>query len=99
MEEVRIIFSDGMEITAERNGSSYITDIRPAFPPDLTTVTVEAGSGTETLHNAEVIECYSIDDRYWFAFREIPESEMAQAKTDAQVLFTALMTDTLLEED
>lgn len=49
---------------------------------------------TDTLYNVSVQECYSDDDRYWFTF--IPVS--SESKLEAQVFYTAMMTDTLMEE-
>ncbi len=45
-----------------------------------------------------MVECYAMDERYWFGFREIPESETAFERMDAQVLYTAIATDTLIED-
>ena len=40
MEKAKIVFQNGMEIEAEENGSSLITDSRPDFPVDLSSVLV-----------------------------------------------------------
>ena len=72
--EARIIFKDGTEITAEMNGNCFITQSKPAFPADLSTVTVESEDGEKVFSNAQLIECASVDGRYWFAFSE--ESQM-----------------------
>ena len=98
MEKVKIIFNNGMEIQAEKNGNSLITDSRPDFPLDLSSVTV-VGAGTECIYNhAEVIECVSIDERFWFAFREIPESERAARQMQANIEYIAMMAEIDLEE-
>ena len=99
MEKVRIIFADGTEVEAERNGDSYIAAGKPDFPDDLSEVRVEGSEeGDKAFRNVQVVECASVDGRYWFALVETSEEALAQEKMDAQVLFTALMTDTLLEE-
>ena len=72
MEKVSITFKNGMKIEAEVNGSSLITDSRPEFPPDLSAVTVTGTDGERIYRDAEIIECASVDNRYWFAFREVP---------------------------
>ena len=98
MEEVKIIFSEGPEIEAEKNGNSYIVDEKPEFPTDLETVTIEE-NGTETeLHNAQIIECASVDGRYWFTIQEIPEDTIEKATMKAQIDYIAMMTDIDLEE-
>lgn len=98
MEKAKIIFKNGMEIKAEKNGNSLITERRPDFPLDLSYVTV-IGTGTEyTYKNAEIIESASIDGRFWFAFREIPETERAARQMQANIEYIAMMTDVDLEE-
>ena len=74
-EKVKIVFQNGMEMEAEENGSSLITESRPDFPADLSSVTVIGSGGEHIYKNAEIVECASVDYRYWFTFREIPESE------------------------
>ena len=78
MEEVKIIFKDGTELTVERNGSSFITDEKPAFPEDLKNITIEG----QTIANGRIIECASVDGRYWFAITEIPQDELDKAAYD-----------------
>jgi len=68
--EAKIIFKNGTEITAEMNGNSLILMDEPAFPEDLSVVTVQA-EGSETVFNyAKVQPCASVDGRYWFTFVE-----------------------------
>ena len=98
MENVTIRFADGTELEAEQNGSCFIVDEEPAFPADLSTVTI-SGETDEVIENAEIVECASVDERYWFAIIAISAEEIAREKTDAQIMYTALMTDTLLEEE
>ena len=71
-----ITFSDGTTITAERNGDCFITDVKPDFPDDLATVTISDTSYEYVLHDAELIECASVDGKYWFAFNEKPEEQI-----------------------
>lgn len=98
MERVKIIFLDGTEIEAEKNGSSYIVDEKPGFPNDLSEVSITGSEeGEKVLHNVQIGECASVDGRYWFWLGEIPEAELEATRTDAQVMYTALMTDTLLD--
>lgn len=78
MENVKIILSNGTELIAVRNGDCFIVDEKPDFPADLSTVTV----GEETLENVSVVECASIDGRYWFAFREMSPEEIWRAEIE-----------------
>jgi hypothetical protein len=96
METVTIIFKDATSITAKLNGNSFITDEEPRFPDDMTKVIIRKEDGSiETIRNAEVQECASTDGKYWFTFVVATEMD----KLQAQVLFTALETDTLIIEE
>lgn len=70
-----------MEITAEKNGDCYIVNSKPEFPSDLSVVTI-TGESVETLHNARIIECASIDERYWFAIGEMTPDELWRAEIE-----------------
>lgn len=78
MENVKIIFSDGTEIVAEQNGTCYIVDEKPDFPEDLSTVII----GEQVLENVALVECASIDGRYWFAFRQLSPQEIWMAEIE-----------------
>lgn len=98
METVKITFGDGKELTAEENGNCYIVDKR-FDDPDLSQVTIEKDGAETILNNAELVDVFPLDDRYWFGLREIPQEQIEKERTDAQIMYTALMTDTLLDEE
>lgn len=98
-QRAKIIFASGLMIEAVLNATTFIVDEEPTFPADLTEVTVEIEGETTVYHNAEISEVYSDDGKYRFGIREIPADVIAQEKADAQIMYTALMTDTLLEEE
>lgn len=93
MEKVTITFADGTSLTAELNGNTYIVDEKPEFPKDLSVVKVNNGETVQELHYAEVIECASVDDRYWFGFVEVPESVRTERQVRADIDYIALMSD------
>ena len=68
--EVKITFSSGEIIAAEQNGGSFITEQKPGFPTDMGLVTVEGADGIRTYSDPQVVECASVDGRYWFCFVE-----------------------------
>lgn len=70
-----ISFEDGSQLTVEKNADCYIVASKPAFPNPLGVVTIESEDGTRVFNDAQLIECASIDDRYWFAFGEESEYE------------------------
>ena len=98
MEKAKITFTNGMVVEAEENASSLITERKPDFPSDLSVVTVTGTNGEHVYKNAEIIECASVDGRYWFSFREISEKERASKQLQANIEYIAMMTDVDLGE-
>ena len=99
MERVTVKFKDGTQIAAEKNASTYIVDVRPAFPKDLSEVKIVGADGMEaTLKNATVVDCASVDGRYWFCFSEEPEAVRKEKQLQAWIEYIAMMTDIELEE-
>ena len=92
--EAKIIFANGSELTAEKNGSCLIMAEKPTFPEDLSTVTVESQEETEVYHDAIVQECASIDGKFWFSFLE----ESPDAKTIRELQEeNAMLEDAIIE--
>lgn len=78
----KIVFKDGTVIEAERNGSCFIVDAKPEFPTDLTGIVI-TGETSGTIDNGNVVECASIDGRYWFTIiEESPEDLEKKALID-----------------
>ena len=96
--EAKVIFKNGTEITAEKNGDCLIVNTKPEFPNDLSTVVVQSGNETKTYNHAIVLDCASIDNRYWFAFKEISEEERTNKQMQAYIEYIAMMSDIDLEE-
>ena len=94
MESAIIKFLNGTEIITEINGNCFITEEKPDFPENMSEVTVEKENEVIKLFNARVQDCAPIDNRYWFILLEATPSEILES----QVFYTAMMTDTLLEE-
>ena len=67
---VKIKFDSGDVIVAEQNGESFIADQKPSFPEDMGLVTVEGTDGIRTYSDPKIVECASVDGRYWFCFVE-----------------------------
>lgn len=85
---MRIIFENDSYIEAEQNGTCFITEEKPTFPSPFGTVMIE-GSEPRTIEHAQLVECASVDGRYWFTFIETPQDE----------LYRAMMEDALCEID
>ena len=91
--EAKVIFKNGQEITAEINGGSLIVNEKPEFPEDLTGVIVRA-EGRDTVYNYPIlVECASIDNRYWFTFIEESESDrtIRELREENQMLEDAIL--------
>ena len=69
---------------AEQNGTCYIANVKPDFPEKFSTVAITGDDPEQNrvYHNAELIECYSIDGRYWFAFHELTPDELYRKQLD-----------------
>ena len=77
---------DGIIIAAENNGTCYITDDKPVLPDNISTVIITSDDPDRerVFHNAEFIECFSIDQRYCFAFREKSPDELYREQLDEE---------------
>ncbi len=73
-----IIFNEGTRLQVEQNGTSFILDEKQPITGDLTRVTIVNDEGTQVIENAELVECASVDGRYWFTFVEIPREKMLE---------------------
>ena len=94
--EATIKFKDGTDMTAEENGGSYILNQKPEFPEDLRDLEIESGSGKRTFGEAVLVECFSVDGRYWFSFMEKPEDrkreeELAELKETNDMLIECIL--------
>lgn len=83
--EATIKFANGQELTVEKNGGSFITATKPDFPSNLKNITIESEDGIQVIARGEILECASIDDRYWFGINEIPESVIKEASIEQRI--------------
>lgn len=97
METVTIIFADGTEISAKKNGDCFIIAKKRAFPEDLSVVTVSGADGDTVYHNAELVECASVDGKYWFSFAETPADKLALQRMENEIRTIATITDVDLD--
>ena len=98
METATIIFSNGETVTAQYNGSCFATDTEPQFPENLENITIEKESGEEHIAHGFIKDCASVDGRYWFTVREIPEQKRFNDEITAQIQYIAMMADIDLED-
>ena len=90
---VKITFGGGEIITAEQNGASFITEQKPSFPVDMGLVTVEGTDGVRTYNEPQIVECASVDGRYWFCFvEESPmQKRIRQIEANNETLLECLL--------
>ena len=86
------------------NGNNYISQkelTEDMFDGNIGTVTIEdeEAETTQTLKNCELYFLRQYGEEWWFVLNELTPEQIKTNTTDAQVLYTALMTDTLLEEE
>ena len=79
---------DSFTYSAENNGDCYIVDRKAdiRIPDEIFDVVIIADDPAynREYHNAELIEPYSIDGRYWFAFRELSPDELYRRELDEE---------------
>lgn len=92
METVVIKFSNGAEIEVERNASTYIAKSKPEFPENLTDISIKGENFEENVAFGRIIECASIDGRYWFGIQGISEAERQAAQVRADIDYIAMET-------
>jgi hypothetical protein len=97
METAKITFVDGTEISAEKNGDSFILKKRRTFPDDLSVVTVKVGDTETVYRNAVITECASVDGRFWFGISETSEGERVTKKMLADIRTIAELADVDLD--
>lgn len=92
--EAKIVFTDGTEINAEKNGSCLITNTEPVLPADLSGMYIESEEGIQEFEYPVFVECASADGRYWFSFIE-------ESKTDRTIRElreeNAMLEDAIIE--
>ena len=98
METAKITFSNGEEIIAEVNGDSFIVNEEPTFPDNLEDITIEKDGQEETIEHGRIIECASVDGRYWFAISEVAEGERILEVMQSNILYIAMMTDVDIDQ-
>ena len=75
-----------------------ILDTKIEFPIDLRSVVIDCAEERREYNYAKLVECASVDGRYWFTFIEIPEEERTKKQMQANIEYIAMMADIDLEE-
>ena len=83
------------------NGNNYVYDgdLSEETFEGIETVTVTDSETEEvtTFNNAKLIALSQYPEGWYFILGETSEQELREAAREAQIMFTALATDTLLE--
>ena len=94
--EATIKFKNGDEITAQVNGDCFITNAKPEFPDDLTNLEITKDGQVTVILEAMLIECASVDGKYWFSFMEKPlnirqAEEIEKLKNENEMLIECIL--------
>lgn len=97
MNKITVILSDGTEITdLKMNGNNFVSLIKideKIFDGNLSTVTIVDGEEETKYNNMSLIHCTKYDSEYWFALRELTDTELVTIKNRADIDYIALMCD------
>ena len=75
MKTAQIKLSNGVEFRAEDCDGSFAVNEKPDFPNGVFSVKIERKDRTEEYPAVRLVECYSIDGRFWFNFLPLSDQE------------------------
>ena len=101
---MKMILSDGTELdNLTLNGNNYVSETEISehvFSDNLATVTIEDDeNNVQELHNCKLTHFAHYADGWYFIIDEMTQAEIDKDVNEAQTFFTAMMTDTLIDED
>lgn len=105
MEEIIYTVELGDGTTFENltlNGNNFVSKVEISEDDfsDLSHVTITDSEGnSEEMENVELIQLMQYSDGWYFILRQLCQEEINQRNVEAQTFYTAMMTDTLLEEE
>lgn len=76
------------------NGNCFISNIEidmAVFEGNCSPVIINDGEHDEFHENMEAIQAASVDDRFWFALRDISTAELEKIKTQSDIEYLAMM--------
>ena len=95
--KITVILADGTKITdLKMNGNNFVSPMKideKIFDSNLSTVTIVEGEEETTYNNMSLIHCTKYDSEYWFALRELTETELVAIKNRSDIDYIALMCD------
>ena len=86
----------------ELNGNNFVsnTEITNDMFEGISDITItDDENNSEILHNAVLVNINQFEGNWYFILRERTEQEIRQEQLEAQIFFTALSTDSLMEEE
>lgn len=92
-----ITLEDGTQIeNLHLNGNNFVSHVPidpEIFDGNLGVVIIDDGYTSIRHTNMGLVQVTQMGDEYWFILRDIPESEIANAKLRSDVDYLAMMTD------
>ncbi|MBQ9302018.1 hypothetical protein [Butyrivibrio sp.] len=83
------------------NGNNFVSqaEVTEDDFTDLSQVTITGSDGTEEiLKNVELNQIAHYSDGWYFILRELTPEEIRNNNNEAQIFYTAIATDTLMED-
>lgn len=98
-----IEFADGKTLeNITMNGNNYVSQVEITEDDftDLSSVTITDEEGhVEELGETELVKIMHYSDGWYFILHELCPEEISRRNMEAQTFYTAMMTDTLIEEE
>lgn len=88
-----ITFNNGTSINVEVNGTTFISDVKPAFPSDLSNINITGCDFMDHVDYGRIVEAAGSDNRYWFGIIPISEKERAETQLRADVDYIMMELD------
>lgn len=98
---MKMTLTDGTVIdNLTLNGNNFVSQVEVSediFSDNVSEVTIEDGERTYTLNNCVVEYVRQYPDGWYIFLRELTPDEIRTNNNEAQIFYTAVVTDTLME--
>ena len=97
-----ITLADGRVVSSlTLNGNNYVSEeplSADIFIGNCSPMIITCGDIEEVHEHAKLVQVVEYEGKYYLAFRDLTDQEIAEAKIRADIDYLAMMTDTELEE-
>lgn len=93
----KVVLADGTELTGLTcNGNNFISSKpieRSTFENNMSPVIISSGNDNELHDSMDLVHLTVMEDKTWFALRDLTVSELAAIKTRSDIDYIAMMCD------